>query len=255
MILRLAMLLVIGLLAVPNLVIIAASFSAGTTYQLGGEGFSLRWYANAFANHDFLNGMALSLGLAAVATAIGVGAGIAAAFAIVRFDFAGRGALNALVMAPLIVPEAVIGLSLLIWFNAIVAAPDLVRLLFLHCLIVLPYVVRIIVANLQRTDPNLEAAARLLGAGPLRAVVLVTLPTISRGIFGAIVFAFVMSFHNFTATFFVAANQLTLPVAIFQYVRTKGDPTVAALSVLLMLFALLFVWLTERLLGLERVAE
>ncbi|WP_286157304.1 ATP-binding cassette domain-containing protein [Sinorhizobium sp. RAC02] len=101
--------------------------------------------------------------------------------------------------------------------------------------VVLPYVVRLVVANLQGTDPNLESAAMLLGARPHQAFLHITLPLLGKGLLGAAAFAFVMSFHNFTATMFLVGNSPTLPVAAYQYIRTENDPTVAALSTLMML--------------------
>ena len=122
-------------------------------------------------------------------------------------------------------------------------------------IIVLPYMVRLIVANLQRADPNLEDAAVLLGASRLLAVVLVTLPTIAKGIAAALLFAFVISFHNFTATFFLITDRPNLPAAILQYIRTENDPTIAALSTLTITSVALIVWLADRWLGIERVSR
>lgn len=252
---RILCLAVVAFLALPNVIIIASSFSATSAFGLPTEGLSLQWYANLFARSTFGSGLLLSVLLASLATLLATAVGTAAAFAIVRYRFPGRNLINTLVMGPLIVPEVVLGLSFLITFNAILFSPALVNLVVLHVIIVLPFVVRVMIGNLQRTDPNLEAAAMLLGATPLKSVVLVTLPIIARGLTGAMVLAFVMSFHNFTATFFLVSSEATLPIAIFQYVRTESDPTVAALSTLMMLGVLGLVLLTSRLLGLDKVVK
>ncbi len=252
---RLAAGLVLVFLALPNLLIVASSFSASRAFGIPYHGVSLRWFENLFTLPTFGSGLVNSLLLAAGATLASTLAGTAAAFAITRYRFAGRGALNALVMGPLVVPEVVMGLSMLIAISSIRGLPAWFTLLVLHMIIVLPYVVRVMIGVLQRTDPNLEAAAQLLGATPLQSVLLVTLPIVARGIAGAMVLAFVISFHNFTATFFLVSNESTLPLAIFQYIRTESDPTVAALSTLLMVGAMGMVWLTNRLLGLDRIAK
>lgn len=252
---RLLSLAVILFLALPNLVIIASSFSPTTAFGIPLDGLSLRWYANLFSRPTFGSGLVLSLLLAAVATLLATLAGTAAAYAIVRYRFWGRNLINTVVLGPLIVPEVVLGLSFLITFNAIVFSTTLSNLVILHVILVLPYMVRIMVGNLQRTDPDLEAAARLLGATPVQAVALVTVPVVIRGLAGAMVLTFVMSFHNFTATFFLVSSEATLPIAIYQYVRTESDPTVAALSTLLMIGALGVVLLIARLLGLDRVVK
>ncbi|SEP26083.1 putative spermidine/putrescine transport system permease protein [Salinihabitans flavidus] len=252
---RAVSLLVILFLAAPNLLIIASSFSTTSSFGIPWDGLSLQWYANLFTRSTFGSGLLLSVGLAGLATLIGTAIGTAAAFAVVRYRFPGRGLINALVMGPLIVPEVVMGLSFLIMLNAMLLGITIVNLLLLHLVIVLPFVVRVMIGNLQRTDPDLEAAAQLLGATPARAVVHVTLPIIARGMTGAMLLAFVMSFHNFTATLFLVSSEATLPIAIYQYVRTESDPTVAALSSLLMVGMLGIVLLTSRLMGLDKVVR
>lgn len=255
MMMRLAAWLVLGFLALPVLTIVVTSFNATSSFAFPPEQWSLRWYRNVFDTPVFGSGLVMSLWLAVASSLIGLVAGTMTALAVVRYRFPGRGLILSLVMAPLVVPEVVIGLSLLIWLQSVRWLSGNAAILLLHCLVVLPFVVRILVANLQRTDVNLEHAAMLLGASPAQAFLRVTLPTIAKGLAGALVFALVMSFHNFTATFFLVSTQQTLPVAIFQYIRTEHDPTIAALSTMLMVGAMAVVWVTDRLLGLERVTK
>lgn len=252
---RLVVWCVLIFLALPNLLIVASSFSANGSFGIPAGGTSLRWYENLLSIPAFGKGLVNSLLLATCATLASGVVGTAAAFAITRYRFAGRDLLNALVMGPLVVPEVVMGLSFLIAITGIRGMPPWLTMTVLHMVIVLPYVVRVMIGVLQRTNPDLEAAARLLGATPLQSVLLVTLPIVARGLAGVLVLAFVISFHNFTATFFLVSNEATLPLAIFQYIRTESDPTVAALSTLLMAGAMAMVWLTNRLLGLERIAK
>ena len=247
--------LTIAALALPIALIAVLSFNDAPTFVFPPKEWSLRWYANLFATPVFGTGFLYSLALGLASAAIGIAAGTAAAVALVRYRFPGRQSLNALIMAPMLVPEAVTGLALLIWFHAIAWAPGDPHLLLLHCLVVLPYIVRVMAASLMRADPHIEEAARTLGATPLRAFVLVTLPTLRNGLLAALIFALVMSFHNFTATFFLTVNKQTLPVAIFQYIRTESDPTIAALSTLMMLGAALIVFATDRLIGLDRATK
>jgi putative spermidine/putrescine transport system permease protein len=219
------------------------------------HGFSLHWYLNIFSTAQFGIGLAYSAFLAATSTAIGLAAGICASYAIVRFRFPGRALFNSIVMSPLIVPEVVIGIGLLILFTSILGGVGVASLIFLHSLMVLPYVVRVIVANLQTTDNNLEDAARLLGAPPIKAFLLVTLPSIRKGVVTAIVFCLTISFHNFTATVFLITTVPTLPAAVYGYIATEGDPTVAALSTLVTALAFVLVWIIDRSLGLRRFAK
>jgi putative spermidine/putrescine transport system permease protein len=89
----------------------------------------------------------------------------------------------------------------------------------------------------------------------LTAFVRVTLPTIGKGLGAATIFAVVMSFHNFTATFFLTGRRESLPVAVFQYIRTEHDPSIAALTTLMVGAAALIVWVADRWLGLDRIAR
>jgi putative spermidine/putrescine transport system permease protein len=240
-------------LALPILFITIVSFNNTASLVFPPTGLSLRWYVNIFRSDQFLNGFYYSCYLASVSAIVGLTAGTAVAFAIARYRFAGRALINVLVMAPLIVPEVVMGLALLVWFSNSSFGLGDAALVVLHALLILPYIVRIVVASLQRTDRNLEDAAMLLGASPLRAALRVTLPMISKGLAAATIFALVISFQDFTATIFLITQRQTLPVAIFGYIRTESDPTIAALSTLLIAIAGITVWSIDRTLGIERV--
>lgn len=253
--LRFAAFLVLFFLGLPLVLVVGTSFNDTSAFVFPPTGLSLRWYRHLFTLQGFGKGLVFSLQLALVSSVIGLVFGTAAAVAIVRYRFPGRGALNALIMSPLVVPEVVIGLSLLIWFQGAKWAPGDARIMLLHCLVVLPYVTRILVANLQRSDPNLEQAARLLGAAPLAAFMRITLPTIGKGLGAATIFTLVMSFHNFTATFFLTGGRESLPVAVYQYIRTEHDPSIAALTTLMIAGAALIVWIADRWLGLDRLAR
>jgi putative spermidine/putrescine transport system permease protein len=252
---RLIAWLVLGALAFPLALIALVSFNASPTLVFPPTEFSLRWYGNILRTGSFVTGLQYSAFLAVASTALSLAVGFGVAHAIVRFRFPGRALINLLVMSPLIVPEVVTGIALLMWFHAAALMLGDIRLLFLHTLVVLPYVVRILVANLQRADPNLEHAAMLLGAHPVIAFLRVTLPVLRKGIAAAAIFALVISFQNFTATVFLITTKPTLPIAIFSYIRTENDPTIAALSTLLVIVTALTVLLTDRLLGLQRMTQ
>ena len=159
-------------------------------------------------------------------------------------------------MSPLIIPEVVIGIGLLVLFSASVGGVGTGSLVALHSLIVLPYVVRVISANLMTADANLEDAALLLGASRMHAFIAITLPTIGKGIATAILFCLTISTHNFTATLFLITTTPTLPIAVYGYIlATEGDPTIAALSTIVTVLAVLLVWGIDRTLGVRRFAQ
>lgn len=246
---------VLVFLALPLVLITVLSFNSTSSFTFPPDGFSLHWYANVFTVRSFGRGLVFSAYLAGASATVGLIVATTASIAITRYHFWGRNFINAVVMAPLVVPEVVMGLAILIWIQAVVWLRGEPAIYLLHSIVVLPYMIRIIVANLQRSDPDLEEAAMLLGAPPHKAFLRITLPLMGKGVAAALIFALVMSFHNFTATFFLIGGRPTLPVAIFQYIRTETDPTIAALSTMLMLSAGLIVWATDRLLGLERISR
>jgi putative spermidine/putrescine transport system permease protein len=246
---------VLVFLALPNIVVVLISFNEMPSLAFPPTNFSLKWYANILNVPSFASGLRLSIILAVVSSFASLILGVLVGLAIVRFRFPGRQAINALAMSPLFVPEVVMGVAMLLWASILPFVSSLSALIVLHCLIVLPYMVRLIIANLQTIDPNLESAAMLLGARPATAFMRITFPLLGKGLLGATVFAVVMSFHNFTATMFLVGNNPTLTVAAYQYIRTENDPTVAALSTMTMLGAILAVYLLNRWIGLERLVR
>ena len=181
-------------------------------------------------------------------------AALAAAYGLVRGRFRGRDAIQTLLLAPLVVPSLVIGLAILLAFSGMGVRAVGARLVGAHVLITFPYMVRTILASLARLDPAVEEAARTLGASALRCFVLVTLPLVRPGVVAGMLFAFIVSFDNVSLSLFLTnARTNTLPIAILNYVEYNFDPSVAAISTMLVAFSLGAALLVERLVGLRRV--
>lgn len=247
--------LILVVLLLPLVLVAIMSFNPVPNLVFPPKGISFHWYANLLHTDQFAIGLGYSLLLGAASTAIGFVSGTAASYAIVRHRFPGRDLLNAVLMSPLIIPEVVIGIGLLVLFSASVGGVGTGSLVALHSLIVLPYVVRVISANLMTADANLEDAALLLGASRMHAFVAITLPTIRKGIATAILFCLTISTHNFTATVFLITTIPTLPIAVYSYIATEGDPTIAALSTIVTALAVLIVWVIDKTLGVRRFAQ
>ncbi len=117
-----------------------------------------------------------------------------------------------------------------------------------------PYTVRTVLASLSRVDPSLEEAAQTLGAAPVRAFFLVTLPLIRPGVAAGMIFSFILSFDDVAVSLFlVDVRTATLPLAIMSYLEYNVDPTIAAVSSLLVFLTLLLTLALERLFGLKRL--
>lgn len=237
----------------PLVVTVFTAFNAGTVTAFPPEGWSLRWFRNVFAQSDLIDGAKLSLVLALASSAVSITFGTLAAFALSRFEFRGREVIDSVLMSPLIVPQVIIGLSFLIFFVRIDETPQFLRLLLLHSLLTIPYATRVVRASLTRVNPKLEEAAVGLGASRVRGFLQITLPQIRSGLFVAVFFCFVVSFDNFTATAFLASEGATLPVALYQYIESRLDPTVSAVAALMMLGTTAFVLIADRTVGINRI--
>lgn len=253
---RTIVVLVCTFLLAPIVVIAYASVLPDVIVRVPPRGFTLEWYAN-LANHPELGrSLVLSLIVGAL-TAVGcLLIAVPAALALTRYEFRGRGAISTLLMSPLAVPSLVIGLALLIFYSSVGLFDTLQGLVAAHILLSLPYCLRPLLASLANYDASAEEAAAVLGASPLTILRRVTLPLIRPGLVAGSIFAFIISFDQFTVTLFVvAANYVTLPVAIFNYISFQNDPTIAALSTLLILAALLVIWVVERTGGLDALGR
>ena len=101
----------------------------------------------------------------------------------------------------------------------------------------------------------MEEAARVLGAGPVASFVRITLPVIRSGMVSALIFSFIVSFDNFTVTAFLVTGRGTLPIEIYAYIRTESDPTIAAISTLLIAISIVGILVIDRILGIERISQ
>jgi putative spermidine/putrescine transport system permease protein len=131
---------------------------------------------------------------------------------------------------------------------------SLVNILLAHVVITMPFAVRVVMANLQTVSISIEEAAQVLGAGPVTSFVRVTLPVIKTGVVSALIFCFIVSFDNFTVTAFLVTGRGTLPIEIYGYIRTESDPTIAAISTLMIAVSIAGIVVIERLLGIERLS-
>jgi len=242
-------------LVVPHLVVALVSFDPSPAAIFPPKDFSFRWYVNAFTRPAFREALLLSLTVALGAMAVAITAGTLVSYLLVRYRFPGRNLLAALLQMPMMIPEVVLGLGFLILFSQLQWYTSMVNILLAHGVITLPYAVRVITANMQTTSRSLEEAAYVLGAGPIRTFLRITLPTIWPGMVAAAVFAFVVSFDNFTVTAFLVTTRGTLPIEIYSYIRTESDPTIAALSTVLIVISLAGLFAIERLIGIGRITQ
>ena len=244
--------LVLLFLLGPFVIIFIASFGAQSNLAFPPQGFSLEWFQRVFELRTFRDSFNTSLLVAVIATATALVMGIPAAYALVRFKFPGKDTLEVIFASPAIVPGLVVGLALLRFFVRLSGMDVLFGLYLGHTAILFPYTVRVISSSLRNLDPSLEMAAMSLGANRLTAFVRVILPNVRSGIIAAFILAFITSFNNVPISLFLTGPGVaTLPIQMMLYMEYYFDPTIAALSTLLIVMTVLIVQGVERVLNVS----
>ncbi|HEX3954045.1 MAG TPA: ABC transporter permease [Stellaceae bacterium] len=237
----------------PLLVTITLSISDSAYVMFPPHGFTLRWYGKALADPDFQAAMWFSTTLAIAATAAALALGVPAAFAVVRCEFPGRAAIAALLLSPLVFPVLITGVALLQMFSIIGSNNTPLNMLIGHVLVTSPYVVRTASASLALADVTLEEAARTLGANTWTVFRRITVPQIAPGLAAGALFAFMVSFDNFPISLWLAdAQHNPVPLLVFQMIDNVFDPSVSAISTLMIIFAMAIVLIFEKIGGLQR---
>ena len=219
-----------------------------------------RWYANAWAQRDFVRGFVTSFEIALAATAIGVPIGTAASLALVRGRLPAKGLVNTVLLAPLAVPAIVAGSALYMfylqaedWLDIDIKA-TLGGLVAANVLISIPWSVRLVSASLAGLDRAAEESAANLGASPFTVFRRITLPMMRPGIVAASLFSFVASFENLELNILlVGPGRTTLPVAMLNYLEFRMDPTLAAVATAQIAMVAVLMLVTDRFVKLSRV--
>jgi putative spermidine/putrescine transport system permease protein len=238
----------------PLVCVVAVSFNGDALVSFPPTSLSFKWYIHALSLDLFIQSAKVSFYLAVAATVIGVSLGTLAAIGLSRSKSRFKPLIESIFLAPLVVPGLVIGLSLLIALSAAQLYSAPIRLLIGHILVVTPYSIRTVLASLSKVDETLEEAALTLGATPVKTFFLVTLPLIRPGLIAGAIFSFILSFDDVTVSLFlIDARTGTLPIAIMSYLEYSFDPSVAAISSLMIIVTLVLALSLERLFGLKRL--
>jgi putative spermidine/putrescine transport system permease protein len=220
----------------------------------GFKGFTLRWYRQLFAQGLYLDSFWVSLKLAVAASLVTVLLATPAAFSLVRERFFAQPLLAGFWLMPISLPQIAIGVGMLRLLQVFTALPAFLGLLAVHVTITLPYCIGLLRASVLGLDRSLEEAAANLGAGPVRRVLLVILPSMAPGLAAAGVMALLLSFEEVTITsFLTTARMTTLPVRIYAEASYSLEPTVFAVSTLMITLTVLAMVLLGRLVRLDKV--
>jgi ABC-type spermidine/putrescine transport system permease subunit II len=237
---------IIAFLCLPSLFVIPVSFTSGTFIEFPPQGLSLRWYHTYLGSPAWVDATVRSLLVGLATAAVSTVLGAAAAFALVRKPVAGRGAVLGLALAPLIMPRIIIAVALFYLYARLGLLGTGVGLVLGHTVLAVPYVLITVMAVLRTYDERLDQAARTLGAGPWRTLWHITLPQIRPGIIAGFLFAFITSFDDLTIALFVSGGKsATLPRQMWNDLLLQVNPTLAAVSTVILVFVTASIILAE----------
>ena len=228
----------------PLMIVVLFSFhsTGGLTFPF--EGFSTRWYDKVLSSEEIRTAAKNSLIVATSTALITLLLGTLAAYGLTRASSRLRGPLAILFFLPITLPGLFIGVSLLVAFSRVQFTLSLLTVTIAHLVYVFPFFFLIARATLERLDPALEETAADLGAGRATVFRRVTLPQVWPVLVGAACLTFALSFDEFVITFFVIGPDSTLPLVIWSTLRRTIDPSINAISSLLLLFTMLMFVVT-----------
>ncbi len=234
-------------LYLPVCVLIAFSFNS-SRFTVVWEEFTWDWYVKLIQDPLVLDALKNSLIVALAAMLLSTVIGTLTAYGLFRHRFRGKAVFDGVLFLPIVTPEIVVGISLVIFFVLIRLNLGLKTIIIAHVAFNIPFVMLIVRARLQGMDRSLEEAAMDLGADEWTAFFRVTVPQLLPGIVAAALLAFTLSFDDFVITFFVAGvGSTTLPLKIYSMVRFGVSPKINALSALIVFVSILLITASDRL--------
>jgi len=237
---------VLVFLYAPIAVLVAYSFNA-SRLNIVWEGFTFRWYEAVWQNRPLVRATENSLLVAGGSTVLAVVLGTGGAWLLHRYRFRGATAIATLLAVPMVMPEILMGISLLVFFTLVRLPLGFATVIIGHVTFCIPFVLSAIQARLEGMDPALEEAALDLGATPLRAFLLVILPYLAPAIAAGALMAATLSLDELIVTFFTTSSaSTTLPLRIFGMAKIGLNPMLNALSAAFVATAALFQLLIGR---------
>jgi spermidine/putrescine transport system permease protein len=234
-------------LHLPLLVLVIFSFN-DSKFSVDWQGFTLQWYQRLLDRPDILRGLTASLIVGAAATVISTVFGTLLALALARQRFRGRRTMEGFLYLPVVTPEIVTGISLLLLFAWLGLPLGLTTITIAHVAFCISFVVIVVLARLEGMDENLEEAAMMLGADEITTFWKVTVPQLWPGILSGALLAFTMSFDDFVITSFVSGpGSSTLPIVVYGMVRKNVEPSINAISTIILFVTAILIYLADRM--------
>jgi len=206
------------------------------------NGFTLKWYQNLFQNTNLIHAFFNTLIVAIVSTIISTVVGTISAVGLHKYNFPLKGFINKLIYIPIVIPEMVLGISLLSMYTLMKLELGLITIIIAHIAFSIPYVIVSVRSTLQSLTPSYEEAAKDLGASNFEILKKITLPLIMPGVISGATLAFTLSLDDVVVSYFTAGpGSNTLPLTIYSMIKTGITPDVNALSTLMLLIITIFL--------------
>jgi ABC-type spermidine/putrescine transport system permease subunit II len=250
---KIVIILIIIFRVLPLPLVILSSFSESSMISFPPKSYSTRWYTGLLDRPEYIRSFLLSVRLASISMIVSLIFGTLASLGLARYKFPGREFIRSIFLSPLMLPAVIVGIALLRFLVEIRQTATFQGLLLAHLVLTTAYVVRTISSSLVGFDNSLQEAARDLGASAFHAFRTITLPLIKPGLIVAAIFSFITSFDETTVSIFITGGRtITLPVRIFSQLEYGLDPTVTAISSLLIVMALIAITIIGKVFGLEK---
>jgi putative spermidine/putrescine transport system permease protein len=240
------------ILSLPTIIVVGASFTAGNIIAFPPEGFSLKWYEKIALARDLRQALGRSIIISLICLLVAVPVGTLAGIALTRYRLRFINLLQVYLLLPFTIPLIGSGIGMMLLFGQWGILGSIWPVGVACAVINLPFIIWSVSSSAAGLDPDLELAAASCGAGRIETFVHVTLPGVMPGVITGSLLMFVLAMTEFLVSLLLTdARTVTLPVQIYNSIRSIITPDLAAVSSVFVVFALLAVWLLDKLVGLE----
>jgi putative spermidine/putrescine transport system permease protein len=242
----------IAILSLPTVIVVGASFTSGNIIEFPPDGFSLKWYGEIALARDLRQAFWRSILVSTICVLLSVPIGTLAGIALARFRLRFAGAVQVYLLLPFTIPLIGSGIGMMLIFGSWGILGSVWPVGVALTVINLPFIIWSVTSSAAALDPDLELAAASCGAGRVETFLHVTLPGVMPGVITGGLLMFVLAMTEFLVSLLLTdARTVTLPVQIYNNIRSIITPDLTAISSVFVVIALLAVWLLDRLVGLE----
>lgn len=239
-------------LSLPTIIVVAASLTASDVVTFPPKGFSLKWYVKLVGQGDLMAAFFRSFQVAVLCTLLAIPSGLGAALALHKYKVHWRHFWDVYFLLPFTIPLIVSGLGLLIIYGKLGLLNKVWPVGFALTVINLPFMLWAVSSSINALDQNLEYAAQNLGAEGIQTFIYVTLPALMPGVITGSLIMFILGFNEFIVSLLLTTiHNMTLPVKIYNSIRAVIEPTLAAISSVYIVLAMVVIWILDRVVGLE----